>query len=147
MELVTHMLLSNRIDDSEVATLLITNFSCIVPHGGPRVQLMRANTCRVTIIIPHRDTGHGHVARAHHAMQYHVLSVNRLSHHPVRLSGDRRAIDRCETRAGGCRIIDARDHILCISGCRLFGEAVSTRWCSRDKQFLANAKQRDVTDE
>jgi len=141
------MLLSNRIDDSEVATFLITNFPCIVPHGGSRVQLMRTNTYRVTIIIPHRDTGHSHVARAHHTVQYHVLSVNRLSHHPVRLSGDRRAIDRCKARAGGCRIIDARDRILCTSDRRLFGKAVSTRWYGRDKRFLANAKQRDATDE
>lgn len=160
MGLVTYMLLSNRIDDGEVATLLVTDLPRVVPRGGPCVQLMRADAYRVTIIVPHRGAAHCHIARAHHAVQHDVLSVELLEtlpvlRHPVRLSGDRRAIDRCQARAGGFRIIDARGRVLCASvptrgdggGRRLFEEAVSTRRHSRDKRLLVNAKQRDATDE
>lgn len=148
------MLLSNRIDDGEVATLLVTHLPRVVPRGGPRVQLMRADAYRVMIIISYRSAAHGHIARAHHTVHHHVLSVELLETPPVRLSGDRRAIDRCQARAGGFRIIDARGRVLRalvqIRDGRLFREAVSTRsrcrYC-RDKRLLVNAKQRDATDD
>lgn len=153
------MLLSNRIDDGEVATLLVTELPRVVPRGSPRVQLVRTDTHCIMIIIPHLGIAHGHVARAYHAMKHHILSVKLvemlpLLRHPIRLSGDRRVIDPCQARAGGFRIIDARGRVLCVPvqirdrrGRRLFGEAVSFLWCSRDKRLLVNAKQRDATDE
>lgn len=155
------MLLGNRINDGEVAALLVTELPRVVPRGGSRVQLMRADAHGVTIIVPHRGAAHGHVARAHHAVQHHVLGVELLEmlpgplRYPVRLSGDPRAIDRCQARAAGFRIIDARGRVLCapvqIRGGRLLGQVqlgipVSTRWwCGRDKRV--NAKQRDAADE
>lgn len=88
------MLFSNRIDDGQIATLLVTELPRVVPRGSPRVQLVRADTYRIMIIIPHWGIAHGHVARAHHAMKHHILSVELLEmlpllRHPVRLSGDR----------------------------------------------------------
>jgi len=153
------MLLSNRIDDGEVTTLLITELPRIVPRGGSCVQLMCADTYCVMIIVSHWSTVHGHVARTHHAMQHYILSVELLEtlpallRHPVRLSGDRRAIDRCQARAGGFRIIDARGRVLCApvqirgDGGGLW-EVVSSRCCSRDKRLLENTKQQhNATDE
>lgn len=143
-----------------MATLLVTDLPRVVPCGGPRVQLMRAHTQCVMIIVSHRGVTHGRVACAYHTVHHHVLSVELLEmvlllRRPVRLSGDRRAIERCQARAGEFRIIDARGRVpfapvLTLSdggGRRLFGEAVSIRRCGQDKRLQVNAKQRDATDE
>lgn len=111
------MLLGDGIDDGEVATLLIANLSRVVPRGGPRVQLVRADARRIMIIVPHRGVAHRHVTRAHHTVHHHVPAVELLEmlspllRHPVRLFGVRRVIDRCQARTVGFRIIDARGRV------------------------------------
>lgn len=115
---MTYTLLGDGIDDGEVAALLVAELSRVVPRGGPRVQLVRADTRRKVIIVPHRGVAHRHVTRAHHTVHHHILTVELLEmlppllRRPVRLSGDRRAIDRCQARTAGFRIIDARGRVL-----------------------------------